>query len=78
MGGLPSAMALPWAAPATWATRLAVKLSIGWVVARLGVLAARGFYESPLYRYVKGNLEKTGALEENLRVKRKSFYQEAE
>eukprot|EP00929_Paragymnodinium_shiwhaense_P037652 TRINITY_DN2001_c0_g4_i1.p1 TRINITY_DN2001_c0_g4~~TRINITY_DN2001_c0_g4_i1.p1 ORF type:complete len:127 (-),score=29.67 TRINITY_DN2001_c0_g4_i1:135-515(-) len=32
------------------------------------------FYESPLYKYVRGNLEKTGQLEENLRVKYTSFY----
>merc|ERR1719150_3238250 len=28
-----------------------------------------GFYESPLYRYVKSKLEKTGQLEENHRIK---------
>eukprot|EP00932_Pfiesteria_piscicida_P015265 SRR837773.27307.p3 GENE.SRR837773.27307~~SRR837773.27307.p3 ORF type:complete len:118 (-),score=46.66 SRR837773.27307:56-409(-) len=33
-----------------------------------------GFYESPLYRYVRGNLEKTGQLEENLRIKHTHFY----
>eukprot|EP00933_Yihiella_yeosuensis_P024585 TRINITY_DN1906_c0_g1_i3.p2 TRINITY_DN1906_c0_g1~~TRINITY_DN1906_c0_g1_i3.p2 ORF type:complete len:124 (+),score=19.49 TRINITY_DN1906_c0_g1_i3:66-437(+) len=32
------------------------------------------FWESPLYRYVRGNLEKTGELEENLRVKVHHFY----
>merc|ERR1719188_2302762 len=33
-----------------------------------------GFYESPLYRYTRHELEKTGQLEENLRVKVKHFY----
>eukprot|EP00928_Gymnodinium_smaydae_P076478 TRINITY_DN5950_c0_g2_i1.p3 TRINITY_DN5950_c0_g2~~TRINITY_DN5950_c0_g2_i1.p3 ORF type:complete len:124 (-),score=34.98 TRINITY_DN5950_c0_g2_i1:134-505(-) len=32
------------------------------------------FYESPLYNYVKRELEKTGQLEENLRIKVKHFY----
>merc|ERR1711897_116687 len=32
------------------------------------------FYESPLYLSVKGNLESTGQLDENLRVKVKHFY----
>merc|ERR1719414_848770 len=33
-----------------------------------------GFYESPLYLYVKGGLARSGQLEENLRVKVKHFY----
>lgn len=32
------------------------------------------FYESPLYRWVKSDMEKTGQLEENLRIKVKHFY----
>eukprot|EP00933_Yihiella_yeosuensis_P024583 TRINITY_DN1906_c0_g1_i1.p1 TRINITY_DN1906_c0_g1~~TRINITY_DN1906_c0_g1_i1.p1 ORF type:complete len:125 (+),score=22.35 TRINITY_DN1906_c0_g1_i1:76-450(+) len=32
------------------------------------------FWESPLYKYVRGNLAKTGELEENLRVKVHHFY----
>eukprot|EP00931_Biecheleriopsis_adriatica_P041094 TRINITY_DN2352_c0_g2_i1.p1 TRINITY_DN2352_c0_g2~~TRINITY_DN2352_c0_g2_i1.p1 ORF type:complete len:122 (-),score=18.86 TRINITY_DN2352_c0_g2_i1:72-437(-) len=32
------------------------------------------FDESYLYQYVKGNLEKSGQLEENLRVKVRHFY----
>merc|ERR1712107_357847 len=37
-----------------------------------------GFYESPLYLYTKSQLEKTGQLEENLRVKVQHFYPQAE
>merc|ERR1719277_371902 len=37
-----------------------------------------GFYESPLYLYTKGQLEKTGQLEENLRVKVHHFYPQTE
>merc|ERR1711976_1105473 len=37
-----------------------------------------GFYESPLYRHTVNQLSKTGQLEENLRIKRKKFYLEAE
>mmetsp|Transcript_114930 Transcript_114930/g.297885 ORF Transcript_114930/g.297885 Transcript_114930/m.297885 type:complete len:125 (-) Transcript_114930:95-469(-) len=37
-----------------------------------------GFYESPLYRYTRGELEKTGQLEENLRIKVKHFYPQTE
>mmetsp|Transcript_88410 Transcript_88410/g.258404 ORF Transcript_88410/g.258404 Transcript_88410/m.258404 type:complete len:121 (-) Transcript_88410:159-521(-) len=33
-----------------------------------------GFYESPLYKYVRGSLERSGKLEENLRVKVHHFY----
>merc|ERR1719384_1088550 len=33
-----------------------------------------GFYESPLYRYTREKLRRTGQLEENLRVKVKTFY----
>merc|ERR1719419_562618 len=36
-----------------------------------------GFAESPLYKYVKGNLERSGQLEENLRVKVHHFYPQA-
>eukprot|EP00927_Polykrikos_kofoidii_P052901 TRINITY_DN46930_c0_g1_i1.p1 TRINITY_DN46930_c0_g1~~TRINITY_DN46930_c0_g1_i1.p1 ORF type:complete len:117 (-),score=9.98 TRINITY_DN46930_c0_g1_i1:33-383(-) len=32
------------------------------------------FWESPLYRWTKGNLEKSGQLEENLRIKVRHFY----
>jgi len=32
------------------------------------------FDESYLYQYVKGNLEKSGQLDENLRVKVRHFY----
>merc|ERR1719158_1457815 len=35
-----------------------------------------GFYESPLYRHTKNQLAKTGQLEENLRIKVKTFYQQ--
>mmetsp|Transcript_98752 Transcript_98752/g.195786 ORF Transcript_98752/g.195786 Transcript_98752/m.195786 type:complete len:125 (+) Transcript_98752:67-441(+) len=37
-----------------------------------------GFYESPLYNFVKGNLERSGQLEENLRVKVHHFYPQTE
>merc|ERR1712194_540923 len=36
------------------------------------------FDESMLYKYVKGNMEKTRQLEENLRVKVKPFYPQTE
>eukprot|EP00930_Biecheleria_cincta_P040771 TRINITY_DN27927_c0_g1_i1.p1 TRINITY_DN27927_c0_g1~~TRINITY_DN27927_c0_g1_i1.p1 ORF type:complete len:144 (+),score=15.13 TRINITY_DN27927_c0_g1_i1:59-433(+) len=36
------------------------------------------FDESMLYKYVKGNMEKTGQLEENLRVKVRHFYPQTE
>mmetsp|Transcript_26392 Transcript_26392/g.76141 ORF Transcript_26392/g.76141 Transcript_26392/m.76141 type:complete len:127 (+) Transcript_26392:96-476(+) len=36
-----------------------------------------GWYESPLYNYIRFNLQKNGQLEENLRIKRTSFYGEA-
>merc|ERR1711920_534455 len=37
-----------------------------------------GFYESPLFLYTKHQLEKTGQLEENLRVKVHHFYPQEE
>eukprot|EP00444_Apocalathium_aciculiferum_P010219 CAMPEP_0183388072 /NCGR_PEP_ID=MMETSP0370-20130417/3789_1 /TAXON_ID=268820 /ORGANISM="Peridinium aciculiferum, Strain PAER-2" /LENGTH=139 /DNA_ID=CAMNT_0025566893 /DNA_START=151 /DNA_END=571 /DNA_ORIENTATION=+ len=37
-----------------------------------------GFYESPLYNFVKADLEKTGQLEENVRIKVKHFYPHTE
>mmetsp|Transcript_98457 Transcript_98457/g.195278 ORF Transcript_98457/g.195278 Transcript_98457/m.195278 type:complete len:150 (-) Transcript_98457:84-533(-) len=37
-----------------------------------------GFYESPLYCYVKGGLERSGQLEENLRIKVHHFYPQTE
>merc|ERR1719444_690058 len=36
------------------------------------------FYESPLYNYVRRELEKTGELEENVRVKVRHFYPQEE